>query len=74
MTDRGPGIVAADRTLVFERFRRGRGVTTAGSGLGLALCQEIAARHGGQIALDSVPGRGTTVTVILPIMGPGFGA
>jgi len=74
VTDRGPGIVAADRTLVFERFRRGRGVTTAGSGLGLALCQEIAARHGGQIALDSVPGRGTTVTVILPIMGPGFGA
>ena len=27
-----------------------------------------------RFALDSVPGRGTTVTVILPIMGPGFGA
>jgi len=74
VTDRGPGIAPSDRTLVFERFRRGRGVTTAGSGLGLALCQEIATRHGGQIALDSVPGRGTTVTVILPIVGSGFGA
>jgi signal transduction histidine kinase len=74
VTDRGPGIAPADRTLVFERFRRGRGVTTSGSGLGLALCQEIVSRHRGRIVLDSVPGRGTTVTVILPAVGSVFGA
>jgi len=74
VTDRGPGITPADRTRVFERFRRGRGVTSPGSGLGLALCQEIVTRHGGQIALDSLPGRGTTVTVTFPIASSGSDA
>jgi hypothetical protein len=64
--DRGAGIAAADVPHVFERFRRGRGAT-AGTGLGLALCREIAARHGGRIALKSEPGGGTTVTVRLPL-------
>jgi signal transduction histidine kinase len=68
--DGGPGIVAADVPGVFERFRRGRSAT-AGTGLGLALCREIAARHRGQIALDSAPGSGTTVTVTLALAGAG---
>ena len=40
-----------------------------GSGLGLALCSRIAACHGAALALDSAPGRGTTVTVRLPLAG-----
>ena len=64
--DEGPGISPEDFPLVFERFRRGRS-PTAGSGLGLALAREIAARYRGQIALRSTPGAGTTVTVTLPL-------
>jgi len=64
--DAGPGVPAADLPEVFERFRRGPG-PTAGTGLGLALCREITTRHGGQIALESAPAAGTTVTVTLPL-------
>jgi signal transduction histidine kinase len=65
--DEGPGIAADDLPHVFERFRRGRGAITSGTGLGLALCREIVVRHGGEIALDSRPGAGTTVRVTLPL-------
>src|SRR5262249_21757498 len=41
VTDRGPGISPADRTRVFERFRRGRGVTSPGRRLGPAPCAEL---------------------------------
>jgi len=64
--DDGPGIPAADLPQVFGRFRRGRGATT-GTGLGLALCQEIATRHQGRIALESAAGVGTRVIVTLPL-------
>ena len=66
VNDDGPGIPATDLPQVFERFRRGRGATT-GTGLGLALCQEIATRHHGRIALESAPGVGTRVIVTLPL-------
>jgi signal transduction histidine kinase len=64
--DRGAGIDDIDLPVVFERFRRGR-TSTSGTGLGLALCQEIATRHGGGVALRSAPGRGTVVRVTLPL-------
>ena len=70
VNDDGPGIPATDLPQVFERFRRGRGATT-GTGLGLALCQEIAMRHHGRIALESAPGAGTRVTVTLPLADAG---
>ena len=63
--DRGPGMSAEDRENAFQRFTRGRGAT-GGSGLGLALCREIVAAHGGRINLASEPGRGTRVEVELP--------
>ena len=66
VNDDGPGIPATDLPQVFERFRRGRGAT-AGTGLGLALCQEIAARHHGRIAIESAEGAGTRVIVTLPL-------
>lgn len=39
---------------------------SAGTGLGLAMCQQLLKRHGGWMTFDSTPGRGTTVTVCLP--------
>jgi signal transduction histidine kinase len=69
VTDRGIGIPAADLPHVFERYRRGGNVTgqIAGSGIGLSAAQQIVAQHGGTIAVSSVEGQGTTVTVRLPI-------
>jgi signal transduction histidine kinase len=50
---------------VFERLN-GRG-TYPGTGIGLALCRKIAERHGGSVAAESVPGRGSRFTVTLPV-------
>ncbi len=65
--DDGPGIPAGDLPRVFERFYRGDKARPAGgSGLGLAIAREIIEAHGGDIAIASPPGAGTTVTVRLP--------
>ena len=66
VSDRGDGMPERDTDAVFERFRRGH-TPAPGAGLGLAICREIATRHGGDIALSSAPGAGTTVTVTLPL-------
>ncbi len=68
--DSGPGIAAADRERVFERFVRGdyTGAET-GSGLGLAIVEAIARRHGGQISLDDAPLGGLRARVSLPDHG-----
>jgi len=68
--DTGCGIPAEHLPRVFDRFYRvdtARSRRTGGSGLGLAICQNLAEAHGGQIQCESVPGRGTTMTVILPL-------
>jgi signal transduction histidine kinase len=64
--DHGPGMSPEDQDNAFRRFARGRGTTGGGSGLGLALCREIVAAHGGRIHLASELGRGTRVEVELP--------
>jgi signal transduction histidine kinase len=71
IADQGVGIPAADLPHIFERFRRGGNVAgrIAGSGLGLWGSQRIVAQHGGTIAIDSIEGIGTTVTVRLPLVG-----
>ena len=61
----GPGIPPDDQQHVFERFYRAGGAVTSGSGLGLAIARELAGVMGGEIVLDSRPGR-TVFTLKLP--------
>ena len=67
--DHGLGIPETDLPHVFERYRRGGNVADkiAGTGLGLAGARDIVELHDGSIAVESVEGRGTTVTVRLPV-------
>jgi two-component system sensor histidine kinase TctE len=62
--DNGPGIPAADRTRVFERFCRLHDDDTAGCGLGLAIVQEVALALGADIQLSD-PAEGTGLVVTL---------
>lgn len=71
VVDRGCGIAAADLPNVFERFYRGDNAAEQhpdGSGLGLPMAKAIVEAHDGTIALASVQGQGTTVSVSLPAM------
>ncbi|HKP11484.1 MAG TPA: GAF domain-containing protein, partial [Blastocatellia bacterium] len=63
-SDSGIGMTREVRQRVFEPFFTTKGVT--GMGLGLAVSYSIVERHGGQIDLRSMPGRGTTFTITLP--------
>jgi len=65
--DSGPGIPAAAREQVFERFRRLASADIPGSGLGLAIVKEIVELHHGQIHLLDTPGGGLSVRVELPL-------
>ncbi len=69
VTDTGPGIAAEHLPRLTERFYRvdrSRSRETGGTGLGLAIVKHVAQRHGGQILVDSVEGRGSTFTLVLP--------
>jgi signal transduction histidine kinase len=62
--DRGPGIAAEDRERVFEPYFTSK---ARGLGLGLPLARSTIERLGGRLTLASEPGRGTTVTIDLPV-------
>lgn len=65
--DNGPGIAAAERTHVFERFYRGASVHAPGSGLGLTIVKETCDRHGIEITLgEGLDGRGLGVCLRWP--------
>jgi signal transduction histidine kinase len=64
--DSGPGIPAADRERIFDRFYRRVSAPEGGSGLGLAIVKAIADRHGARIALNEPEGGGLHVIVGFP--------
>ena len=71
VADTGVGIAASDLPHVFDRFYRAdkaRSGNGAGAGLGLAISKRIVEAHAGEIACQSTPGEGTTLTVRLPLM------
>jgi signal transduction histidine kinase len=68
--DHGIGIPPAEQGSIFDKFVRGRAAIEAnitGTGVGLAIVQQIVAAHCGEIRLDSEPGRGSTFTLLLPV-------
>lgn len=67
LRDTGPGIPAAERERVFERFQRLAGADIPGSGLGLAIVRRVVAMHGGAIRLDDAAGGGLLVEITLPL-------
>ena len=67
--DTGVGIPEEERDRVFDRFHRienTRARTYEGSGIGLALVQELVKMHRGTVRVDNAPGRGSTFTVTIP--------
>jgi len=63
--DDGPGIAPEDLPRIFDRFHKDP--ASRGSGLGLAIAKSLVVAHGGTIDVASEPGRGTTVTIVLPV-------
>jgi len=68
--DTGVGISDADRSRLFQRYYKAGGERRAGTGLGLAITRDIVRAHGGELALHSAPGVGSTFIVKLPAIGP----
>jgi len=69
VADTGVGIPPADLPRITERFYRvdkARSRELGGTGLGLAIVKHLVLAHGGEVAIQSAPGRGTTVSVTLP--------
>jgi signal transduction histidine kinase len=66
VADGGIGIPREELTHVFDRFFRGRGAKTGGSGLGLTIARRVLRDHGGTIEIRSDHGDGTVVTIAFP--------
>lgn len=64
--DSGPGIAAAERSRVVQRFYRGDNATDDGTGLGLAIAHEIALAHSGQFVIGDSVGGGARFEIHLP--------
>jgi signal transduction histidine kinase len=70
VVDHGIGIPPIEQTKIFDKFYRvGDPLVhnTKGSGLGLSLVRHIVQAHGGEVLVDSVPGRGSKFTINLPV-------
>jgi PAS domain S-box-containing protein len=73
--DDGPGIPLHAQEHLFQRFYRVPGIEAVhdgdgGLGLGLAICRELVEQHNGHIGVESLPGRGSTFWVTVPLVDP----
>lgn len=69
VTDQGPGIAQEHLPRLTERFYRvdrSRSRDTGGTGLGLAIVKHVAQRHGGELHIESAPGKGSTFSISFP--------
>jgi signal transduction histidine kinase len=70
VADHGIGISRRDQSKIFEKFYRAGDPmvhNTKGSGLGLSLVRHITEAHGGEIAVESIPGKGSRFILSLPL-------
>jgi signal transduction histidine kinase len=70
--DHGIGIPAHERANIFKKFQRGEQARTRGikgTGIGLAMVEEIVKAHHGCVEVESEPGKGSTFTIVLPVKG-----
>ena len=70
VSDTGIGIASEDQSRIFERFYRvdkSHSKESGGTGLGLSIVKHAVQYHGGRISMDSAPGKGTSISVSLPI-------
>jgi signal transduction histidine kinase len=68
--DDGPGVAAADRSLIFQRFWRGP-KNEPGAGLGLSIVKRIVDAYGGAVEVSDAAGGGAVFTIRLPTVGDG---
>lgn len=66
VVDQGPGIPESERRQIFEPFQHGEGGSGGGAGLGLAIARGFVEANGGEIAVDSVVGQGSSFVVSVP--------
>jgi signal transduction histidine kinase len=69
VSDKGIGIPKREQKKIFERFYRSdqTATGTSGTGIGLALVKHFANAHGGDVTVNSVPGRGSCIAILLPL-------
>jgi signal transduction histidine kinase len=73
VADSGIGIAAEDADRIFDRFYRAKDPRVekiVGTGLGLALAREVMRLHGGDVTVQSVPDRGSTFSIRMPLKAP----
>ena len=77
VADRGVGIAGGDVARIFDRHFRIHAPShggSPGSGLGLPIVKHAVEAHGGRVEVESAPGRGSTFTLVLPVVASGDAA
>jgi two-component system phosphate regulon sensor histidine kinase PhoR len=70
VSDKGIGIPVSEQAKIFDKFYRGNDPAIRkirGSGIGLAITKHVAEIHGGEVLVESAPGKGSTFTLKIPI-------